>query len=140
MEMENLVHDFPLAVDFQQREKIRKSIAGPIARFNANGSVDTTFGSNGVVTTPVFAPAAGFGSQRTDAVLVLSNGEILVGTSRKAFLGSLTGDGIEETLVGTVAVSLAAAAGGASLFRVHDVAEHVAALRVFQTIRNRAGR
>jgi dihydropteroate synthase len=65
---------------------------------------------------------------------------ILVGASRKAFLGSLTGDGIEETLVGTVAVSLAAAAGGASLFRVHDVAEHVAALRVFQTIRNRAGR
>jgi dihydropteroate synthase len=65
---------------------------------------------------------------------------ILVGASRKAFLGSLTGDGIEETLVGTVAVSLAAAAGGASLFRVHDVAEHVAALRVFQTIRNSAGR
>jgi dihydropteroate synthase len=65
---------------------------------------------------------------------------ILVGASRKAFLGSLTGDGIEGTLVGTVAVSLAAAASGASLFRVHDVAEHVAALRVFQTIRNSAGR
>jgi len=65
---------------------------------------------------------------------------ILVGASRKAFLGSLTGDGIEGTLVGTVAVSLVAAANGASLFRVHDVAEHVAALRVFQTIRNRAGR
>ena len=65
---------------------------------------------------------------------------ILVGASRKTFLGSLTGDGIEGTLVGTVAVSLVAAANGASLFRVHDVAEHVAALRVFQTIRNRAGR
>jgi dihydropteroate synthase len=65
---------------------------------------------------------------------------ILVGPSRKTFLGSLTGDGIEGTLVGTVAVSLVAAANGASLFRVHDVAEHVAALRVFQTIRNRAGR
>jgi dihydropteroate synthase len=65
---------------------------------------------------------------------------ILVGASRKTFLGSLTGDGVEGTLVGTVAVSLAAAASGASLFRVHDVAEHVAALRVFQTIRNSAGR
>ena len=65
---------------------------------------------------------------------------VLVGASRKTFLGSLTGDGIEGTLVGTVAVSLVAAANGASLFRVHDVAEHVAALRVFQTIRNRAGR
>src|ERR1700704_738615 len=37
VEMEDLVHDFPLAVDFQQREKIRESIAGPIVRFNANG-------------------------------------------------------------------------------------------------------
>jgi uncharacterized delta-60 repeat protein len=52
-----------------------------VARFNANGSADTTFGNHGVVTTPVFAPSAGFGGQRTDAVLVQSNGEILVGTS-----------------------------------------------------------
>jgi dihydropteroate synthase len=65
---------------------------------------------------------------------------ILVGVSRKAFLGSLTRDGIEGTLIGTVAVNLAAAAAGASIFRVHDVAEHVAALRVFHTIRDRASR
>jgi dihydropteroate synthase len=60
---------------------------------------------------------------------------IMVGVSRKRFLGSL-GDGSEASLVGTVAVNLAAAAAGASLFRVHDVAEHVTALRVFQTIRS----
>jgi dihydropteroate synthase len=59
---------------------------------------------------------------------------ILVGASRKRFLGSLTGDGIEGTLIGTVAVNLIAAAAGASIFRVHDVAEHVAALRVMHAI------
>jgi dihydropteroate synthase len=59
---------------------------------------------------------------------------ILVGVSRKRFLGSLVDGGIDGTLVGTIAASLAALAGGASLFRVHDVAEHVAALRVFHTI------
>jgi dihydropteroate synthase len=59
---------------------------------------------------------------------------ILIGASRKRFLGSLTGDGIEGTLIGTVAVNLIAAAAGASIFRVHDVAEHVAALRVWQAI------
>ena len=59
---------------------------------------------------------------------------ILVGVSRKRFLGSLVEGGIDGTLVGTIAASLAALAGGASLFRVHDVAEHVAALRVFHTI------
>lgn len=64
---------------------------------------------------------------------------ILVGVSRKRFLGSLTGDGIEATLPGTVAASLAAIAAGASIVRVHDVAEHAAALRVFHTIRGDGG-
>jgi dihydropteroate synthase len=60
---------------------------------------------------------------------------IMVGISRKAFLGSLADGSPEATLPGTIAASLAAAAGGAALFRVHDVAEHVAALRVFHAIR-----
>lgn len=59
---------------------------------------------------------------------------ILVGASRKAFLGSLTGDGSEATLIGTVAVNLAAASRGAAVFRVHDVAANVAALRVWHTL------
>jgi len=54
---------------------------------------------------------------------------ILVGVSRKRFLGS---DGPPvDTLAGTIAANLAAAAAGASIFRVHDVAEHVAALKTF---------
>jgi dihydropteroate synthase len=60
---------------------------------------------------------------------------ILIGASRKRFLGSLTGDGSEGTLIGTVTVSLAAIAAGASIVRVHDVAEHVTALKVFQVLR-----
>jgi dihydropteroate synthase len=96
----------------------------------------------------ILDPGVGFGKtarQNLEALARISDLKeyglpILVGASRKAFLGSLTGDGIEATLVGTVAVSLAAAAAGASLFRVHDVAEHVAAFRVFQTVRSNAGR
>jgi dihydropteroate synthase len=60
---------------------------------------------------------------------------ILIGVSRKAFLGSLSGSKVESQLIGTVAANLAACAAGASVFRVHDVAEHVAALSVFHTIR-----
>ena len=59
---------------------------------------------------------------------------ILVGVSRKKFLGRWTGNGAEGELAGTIAACLAAAAAGASLFRVHDVAEHVAALQVFHAI------
>jgi dihydropteroate synthase len=60
---------------------------------------------------------------------------ILVGVSRKKFLGGWTGNGVEGELAGTIAACLAAAAAGASLFRVHDVAAHVAALQVFHAIR-----
>jgi dihydropteroate synthase len=63
----------------------------------------------------------------------------MVGASRKGFLGSLGTQGAERTLVGTLAANLAAAASGASVFRVHDVAEHVTALSVFHTIRAGSG-
>jgi dihydropteroate synthase len=92
----------------------------------------------------ILDPGVGFGKTARQNVEVLARLHdlkeyglpILVGASRKTFLGSLTGDGSEGTLGGTLAASLAAAAGGASLFRIHDVAEHVAALRVFHAIRN----
>jgi dihydropteroate synthase len=58
---------------------------------------------------------------------------ILVGVSRKRFLGSDAP--ALETLAGTIAANLAAAAAGASIFRVHDVAEHAAALKIFFALR-----
>jgi len=61
---------------------------------------------------------------------------ILVGTSRKAFLGSLSEGQIEAQLIGTVASTLAACAAGADLFRVHDVREQAAALKIFHTLRS----
>ena len=60
---------------------------------------------------------------------------IMVRTSRKQFLGSLTGDGVEGTLVGSLAASLSAVAAGAAMLRVHDVKEHAVALRVLQAMR-----
>jgi dihydropteroate synthase len=96
----------------------------------------------------ILDPGIGFGKTARQNVEALARiGDlreygfpILVGASRKAFLGSLTGDGIEATLVGTVAVNLAAAAAGAAIFRVHDVAANVAALRVWQAVRGDVGR
>jgi dihydropteroate synthase len=56
---------------------------------------------------------------------------IVVGTSRKAFLGRLTGDRpASERLPGTIATNVLALERGASVFRVHDVAPVVDALRV----------
>jgi dihydropteroate synthase len=60
---------------------------------------------------------------------------IMVGASRKRFLGSLTGDGVEGTLVGSLTASLSAITAGAAILRVHDVEEHAVALRVLQAMR-----
>jgi dihydropteroate synthase len=60
---------------------------------------------------------------------------VLIGVSRKSFLGALLEAGVQDRLVGTLAANLAAASYGAAIFRVHDVAEHVAALKVFDILR-----
>jgi dihydropteroate synthase len=57
---------------------------------------------------------------------------ILIGVSRKRFLGSDAP--ALETLPGTIAANLAAATLGAAIFRVHDVAEHAAALKTFHAL------
>jgi len=57
------------------------------------------------------------------------------GASRKRFLGSLTGDGVEGTLVGSLTASLSAITAGAAILRVHDVEEHAVALRVLRAMR-----
>lgn len=59
---------------------------------------------------------------------------LLVGVSRKSFLGRLTGSRVEHRLPDTIAANCFALARGARLFRVHDVAAHVAALEVFATL------
>jgi len=56
---------------------------------------------------------------------------VVVGASRKGFLGHLTGrEEPRERVAATVAVNVLALAAGARVFRVHDVAEHVDALTV----------
>ncbi len=57
---------------------------------------------------------------------------ILVGTSRKGFLGKITGRSVADRQSASVASALAAARSGASIVRVHDVAATVDALRVWE--------
>jgi dihydropteroate synthase len=59
---------------------------------------------------------------------------IVIGTSRKSFLGRLTGREADQRLGGTVASNVLALAAGADVFRVHDVAEVARALRVAAAI------
>jgi dihydropteroate synthase len=57
---------------------------------------------------------------------------VLAGLSRKSMIGAVTGRGVEQRLAGSLAGALAAVAQGARIVRVHDVAETVDALKVWQ--------
>jgi len=59
---------------------------------------------------------------------------ILVGTSRKSFLGKILNCGIQDRTAGTIASCVLAAANGAHIVRVHDVKEVRSALRVADSV------
>jgi dihydropteroate synthase len=55
---------------------------------------------------------------------------ILIGVSRKSMLGTLLDRPVEQRLAGGLAVTAAAVLAGASIVRVHDVAETVDAVKI----------
>ena len=59
---------------------------------------------------------------------------LVIGASRKSFIGRVDGSGPGERLGGTIASSVLAAAEGAEVLRVHDVAEVGQALAVTAAI------
>jgi dihydropteroate synthase len=59
---------------------------------------------------------------------------VLVGVSRKAFLGTLTSRPVSERVAASIAAAILAAQAGAAMVRVHDVAETVDALKVIKEL------
>ena len=60
---------------------------------------------------------------------------LLVGWSRKSSIGAVTGCAVGERLVPSVAAAVLAVERGARLLRVHDVAQTVLALKIWQAAR-----
>lgn len=88
-------------------------------------------------------PGIGFGKTLQHNVELLRNiGEfvdtgyrVLVGTSRKSFIGRITGkDSPRERIFGTAATVALCAAAGVSIVRVHDVAEMADVVKVTNAI------
>ena len=86
----------------------------------------------------IFDPGIGFGKTPAQNVELLRNLEalreiglpLLVGVSRKSFIGELTGQAPADRLEGSLAAAVAAVAKGADMVRVHDVAATRRALAV----------
>jgi dihydropteroate synthase len=75
-------------------------------------------------------PGIGFGKTaehnlellaRLDELVALGR-PVVIGTSRKSFLGRVTGRSVEDRLAATIATNVLAYERGARVFRVHDVA------------------
>jgi dihydropteroate synthase len=92
-------------------------------------------------------PGFGFGKTPRHNIELLSNlrqlgslGQpILVGLSRKATLGELTGRDVGERMPASIAAAVLAVVAGAAIIRAHDVRETVDALRVTAAVMERDG-
>ena len=62
---------------------------------------------------------------------------VVIGASRKNFIGVVTGREVDQRIGGSIATNVLALANGAAVLRVHDVAETVAAIRVAEPILGR---
>jgi dihydropteroate synthase len=91
----------------------------------------------------VLDPGIGFGKTvehniqllRSLAILGALGQPLLVGVSRKAFIGKILGLEPDQRLEGSLAAAVAAVLGGADIIRVHDVAETCRAVRIADALR-----
>ncbi|MDR1507185.1 MAG: dihydropteroate synthase [Treponema sp.] len=88
-------------------------------------------------------PGFGFGKTPLENLILLNrlaetcppDYPVMVGLSRKSFIGTVTGRETEDRLAGTLAAGAAALSGGADILRVHDTAAARDLVGVIQSLR-----
>ena len=120
-----------------QRDPRYGDVVGEVRLFLAERLAHAT--AHGIAPERVWLdPGIGFGKTidhnlellaRLDEIVARGRPGV-VGTSRKSFLGTITGRAPGDRVAGTIATNVLALARGASVFRVHDVAEARDALLV----------
>ena len=98
-------------------------------------------------TRIVLDPGIGFGKTvaqnfallARQSQLLAAGYPVLAGWSRKSSLGTVTGLPVDERMAPSVVAAVLAVERGASIVRVHDVRETVAALAVWQAMKEQRG-
>ncbi len=91
-------------------------------------------------------PGIGFAKRASDNLRIIRDlaslkslgFPILIGVSRKSFIGQIVGRPVEERLTGTIAANTLAVINGADIVRVHDVQDAVDMVKIMDSI-NRVG-
>ncbi|HHS49064.1 MAG TPA: dihydropteroate synthase [Desulfurella acetivorans] len=92
----------------------------------------------------VLDPGIGFGKTTQHNLEIIKNIEslkifgrpILIGLSRKSFIGNILNKDVNERLFGTIGANVASYFHGARIFRVHDVAANKEALEIAYQLNN----
>ena len=124
-----------------QRDPAYKDVMGEIKAY-LSGSIDIAHSAGIDPDKIIIDPGVGFGKTLEHNLEILRRlGElydlgkpVLVGTSRKSFLGGITGKDGEARIFGTAASVAAAIMNGADVVRVHDVAAMKDIARVIDAI------
>ncbi len=98
------------------------------------------FGINKIILDP----GIGFGKRVSDNLEIIKNlraftvfrKPILLGLSRKSFLGAITGEDVKNRLFGTLVSDTLGILNGANILRVHDVKPHKELLEIMEAITN----
>ena len=96
------------------------------------------------VTKLILDPGIGFGKTVEHNLKIIKylnefkklNYPLLIGNSRKSFIGKLTGAKVDERLPGTLSADLLAIQNGADIIRVHSVREAKQSLQIYGAINN----
>ena len=127
-----------------QKYPIRKNVLSEIMsslRKSISIAIDAGIGKDRIILDP----GIGFGKTVQQNLEILKRLKefqsmgfpILVGTSRKQFIGTILNLSAQERLYGTLATIAVAVMNGAHIVRVHDVRESVQVVTMCDAIRNR---
>jgi dihydropteroate synthase len=91
----------------------------------------------------IIDPGIGFGKRIQDNLRIIKelaslkslNFPILVGLSRKGFIGEILDRPVEKRLIGTITANTLAILNGADIIRVHDVADAVEMMKIIDSVR-----
>jgi dihydropteroate synthase len=123
------------AIEFRDvLREVRDELRGSLLRARDDGIAEQQI---------VLDPGIGFGKTANQNLLLIRRLDVLaalgrpllVGASRKSFIGHLTGEPPSRRGAGSLAATAWAALQGAAIVRSHDVAETVQFLRVFEALR-----
>ncbi|NQY73872.1 MAG: dihydropteroate synthase [Candidatus Margulisbacteria bacterium] len=98
--------------------------------------------SNVGIKNLILDPGIGFGKRLQDNLKLIKYANelqslgypILMGTSKKSFIGEITGDSVDNRSVGTLVSHVMAVMSGVQFIRVHDVGDHLKAMQVMSAV------